>query len=130
MLQARQCLPPGEVFAGDERVQQAFEERELLGILEDGLSNALAVGPPVLAEHALSQPFDQRGLHLRVGGEQVVDDLVARDGGGAVGAEGGQGGTLARTDRAGDGDRDRSGHALRGLLGLLGLFFRGQTLRV
>ena len=69
-------------------------------------------------EHALPQLAHDRVAHVRVGAQQVVDDLVARDGRGARLPERIEGLALPGADAAGDRDRDRSRHVLGRLVGL------------
>ena len=73
---------------------------------EDDLRDPSPVGPPVLSQHALAEPRDQRFPDRVVRGEQVVDDLVARDRGGAVMAARFERLALPRSDAARDGDGD------------------------
>ena len=108
VVESGELLPPGEVLARDDRVEQAFEPRELLAIAEDRLRDPATVRAAVLTEHPLSEARDDRVAHLVVGREQVVDDLVARDGRGTVRAECLEGGGLAGADSPRDRDRDRA----------------------
>jgi ABC-type amino acid transport substrate-binding protein len=85
-------------------VEQALEPGQSLAIAEDALGNPAAVDLTVLAQDRLAEALDQGGLDLRIRAEQMVDDLVARDDGGAVARERLQRLALARPDAAGDGD--------------------------
>ena len=102
------CSRQRRYSAATQRVEQRLQEVELLAVGEDDVGDPRAVDRAVLAEDALPQLVDHRLAHLVVGGEQVVDDLVARDGGGA-GRERRERLALAGADAAGDGDGDRVG---------------------
>jgi hypothetical protein len=87
IVELRELVPPLQVLARDEGVQQAFQPREGLGVTENGMSDRRPIRTPVLAEDARPQSRDKRFADDVVGGEEVMDDLVARDSRRAVGAE-------------------------------------------
>src|SRR4029079_9817821 len=98
VVEGGELLAPREVLARDERVEQALEPRELLRIAEDRLGDPATVGATVITEHALSEARDDRVANLVVASDQVVEDLVPRDGRGALRAERLEGGGLAGAD--------------------------------
>src|SRR5262245_26217810 len=106
-------------------MQKLLEEVERVAVLEDPECDSLAVGRPVLAEDLLAEPVEQFALDLRVGREEVMDDLVARDRGRAVAAEAFEGRRLAGADPPGDRDRERARQASVGV-GLLGVGLVGR----
>src|SRR5919106_611605 len=104
-------------------MQELLEEIQRLTVLEDAERDPLPVRCAVGAEDLLTEALHERLLHVRVGGEQVVDDLVTRHRRGAVAAEAGERRALAGADAAGDRDRDRQlvrGFAARLRLGCAG----------
>ncbi len=103
----RQLLAPAQILGGHARVQDRLEERELVSVAEHDLGHARSVDRAVLAEDSLTQLADERLADVGVLAEQVMDDLVARDRGGPGFLEREERLALARTDAAGDGDRDR-----------------------
>ena len=107
-------------------MEQLLEEVERLAILEHAVGNALAIRYAVLSEDVLAEPLDESLLHVRIGGKEMVDDLIARDGRRAMAAKGRESCRLAGADPAGDRDRERARQALVGLLGagLDGLLLR------
>jgi hypothetical protein len=68
-------------------MQELLEEVERLAVSEDPIGDPFAIRCAVFAEDVLAEPLDERSLHLRIGREEVVDDLVARDGGSPVPTE-------------------------------------------
>jgi hypothetical protein len=90
-------------------VQHRLEEGEFVAVAEHELGDARAVDRPVFAQDALPELAEQLLAHLGVLAEQVMDDLVARDRRGPMLLEGEERLALARTDAAGDGDRERQG---------------------
>jgi hypothetical protein len=105
-------------------MKQALEPREPLSIAKDRLRDTRPVGAAVLAQDLRPEPLDDRVADVIVRGEQVMDDLVARDRRSAACPERVERGRLARADATGDRDRDRAGRSgarqgpLRGLFGL------------
>ena len=106
----RQLLAPVQVLRRDARVEQAFEPGERLPVAKDALAHLGAVDHTVLVEDSVAETLEHRRFDLGIGANQVVDDLVARDHGGAVPRESLQRLALPRPDAAGDGDRDWSGY--------------------
>ena len=98
-------------------MEQLLEEVERLAVLEDANGDPFAIGRAVLAEDLLAEALDERALHLGVGREQMVDDLVARDRRGAVPAKRLERRRLAGADPSGDRDRERAGQVT--LVGVL-----------
>src|SRR4051812_12148390 len=92
----RLTLAPLEVVLDDARVQESFEPREFLAIGEDDRGDVRTLRRPVALE--------QSPAHLGVVLDQLVDDLVARDRGGAVAAERPKRLALPGADAAGDRD--------------------------
>jgi hypothetical protein len=95
-------------------VEQLLEEGERVTVAEDDAGDRRAVGSLVGAKYLRAEPLDQRGSDGIVGGEEMVDDLVARDCRGTVPAECLQRGRLARPDATGDRYRDRPGNVRAG----------------
>ena len=79
-------------------------------------NQALPIGRSILPEDLLPQSLDERALDLVIGGEEMVDDLVARHGRCAVAAEALERARLSGTDAAGDRNRDRTLQLARGLM--------------
>ena len=109
--QLAELLAPGQVLRRHPRVQQLLEEVELGAVGEDDLGDPGAVDRAVVREHALAELAHDRLAHLRVGAQEVMDDLVARDGRGARLLEREESLALPGADPAGDRDRDRPRHA-------------------
>jgi hypothetical protein len=63
-------------------VEDVLEVREGLRVSEDLAAERAAVDAP-LAKDIFPETFDDLGYGLQVFGEEVVDDLVGRDGLGA-----------------------------------------------
>jgi hypothetical protein len=85
-------------------MQQCLEPLERVAIVEDDSAERTAVDLAVRPDDAVAEVSDERRLHL-VATQQVMDDLVARDGRRAVARERSQRLTLPRPDAA----RDRDG---------------------
>ena len=68
-------------------MQERFQPGQLLAVAEDRLRDPRAVGPAVVAQDVVAETRDERVADVVVRREQVMDDLVARDRGGAVRAE-------------------------------------------
>src|SRR5215207_3586053 len=98
-------------LAAHEGVQDAFEVPQRLGVAEDLAGEGSAVHAPnfehVALEHVAPETLDHSGDRLFVFGEEVVHDLVGRDGLCAELAEEADEGALAGRERAGDGDGHR-----------------------
>src|SRR5262245_34659789 len=88
-------------------MQELLEEVERFPVLEHAEGDPLSVRGAVVAEDLLPQPLDESLLHVGVVREQVVDDLVARDGRGPMPAKARERGRLSGADASGDRDRDR-----------------------
>jgi len=78
-------------------VQQLLEPLECVAVVEDGSAEGATVDLTLRRDDAVAEPCDDRRLHV-VATQQVVDDLVARDRGGAVALEGSQRLALPRSD--------------------------------
>src|SRR5919107_2260894 len=87
-------------------MQDLFEVPECLRIPEDHLAQSLA-GDTLFTAHLFPEAFGDAGDSLIVLSQQVVDHLVGGDGLGAELVEKFYKGTLARSQRAGDGYRHR-----------------------
>ena len=85
--QRSELLAPGEVLARHERVEQSLQKGERGSILEYAKRDSLAIGGSVLPEDLLTEPLYERALDVGVCGQEVMDDLVARDGRRAVTTE-------------------------------------------
>src|SRR5215210_744346 len=94
-------------------MKQRLEPCELVAAGEDALGDARSIDLALIVQHAVAEPLDDRALHALVGAEEVVDDLVARDGRRAKPRERAERLGLAGADPAGDRDRDRSPQATR-----------------
>src|SRR5438128_1410176 len=105
-------------------MEELLEPLELLAVGEDDLGDRRAVDLAGLVEDPLAEAVEEGTPHLVVVAQQPVDDLVARDHGGAVAREGGEGLAFPRSDAARDGDGERPG-----LIQLLGRR-RGFAFRV
>ena len=68
-------------------MQELLEKGERAGVVEDDRSDAAPVGDAVVAEDPLAEALDERRFHRRVGAQEVMDDLVARNGRRAVARE-------------------------------------------
>src|SRR5207249_3710593 len=111
-----ELFEPGVRPRHHERMEETLQPEQLVGITEDALADRAPVGR--------SEPLEEGRTDLVVLVE-LVDDLVARDRGGAVPREGGQRFALPRSDAARDryGERStqiwvplppaRTAHALR-----------------
>src|SRR5215211_5996531 len=93
-------------------MQDLFEVAQCLRIPEDHLAQSLA-GDTLFTPHLFSEALGDASDSLIVLSQQVVDHIVGGDGLGAELVEKFYKGTLARSQRAGDGYRHRR------LLGLL-----------
>ncbi len=92
-------------------MQELLEPVQSLPVCEDRLGDARPVGTAVGSEDALSELRDDRVAHVVVARQEVVDDRVARDRGGAMRPKRVERSGLAGADSAGDRDRDRPGHS-------------------
>ena len=87
-------------------MQELLEERERLGVVEDDGRDPAPVGNAVVAEDALAEALGECRLHFGIVAQEVVHDLVARDGRRAVRAKRRQHAALPRRDPSRDRDRD------------------------
>ena len=110
LRQLGELLAPAQVLGRDLRVQQLLEEVELGAVGEDHLGDPAAVDRAVVSEHPLPELAHDRLAHLRIRAQEVMDDLVARDGRRTRLLERVQRLALAGADPAGDRDRDRPRH--------------------
>ena len=95
-----EALAPFEHVRADPRMGDALEPGELVAVVEDDLAHLLAIDLPAGSD-LLAPAVHQRRAHLVVL-EQVVGDLVGRQGGRAVPLERGQRLGLTRPDAPGE----------------------------
>ena len=89
-------------------MQQLLEPVEGRAVAKDPDSDQVTVRRPVLAQDLLAEALDERAPYLRIGLQEVVDDLVARDRRRPVTAKRLEGRALSGADSAGDRDGERA----------------------
>ena len=89
-------------------MEKGLQPRECLAVVEDDPRDRGAVDLAGVVEDAGAKALQQRRAHLVVVTKEPVDDVVARDCGGAVPRERVQRFGLARSDAPRDRDRDRT----------------------
>src|SRR5207237_1901147 len=100
-------VAPGEGLLDDTGMKQLLEPVELARVAEDDLRDPAAIGTGG-ADDFGTESRGELAPHLRIGTQETVHDLVARDGRGAVPGKSIERRALAGADGPGDRDRDRT----------------------